>query len=142
MVEYYSMPLKFADLFKKKELARCRDIGDSISQNIQLILTSRFGEYRYDPTYGCDIWEHDFENIFLQDNWNDRVSNSLKLIIEQHEPRLKDIDVSAVVSQEELSGTGNRRIKQRVTVTVRGKLVTTNERFETVQKLFISPLSF
>ncbi|HWB62834.1 MAG TPA: GPW/gp25 family protein [Chitinophagales bacterium] len=145
MNEYYRIPLKFSDLFKKKELPRCRDVGESISQHIHLILTSQFGEYRYDPTFGCNIWDHDFENIFINEDWNDRVSGSLKQAIDRHEPRLKNASVRAEIMQEEIqpgSKATPMRIKQKVVVHVEGVLSSTNERFETTQKLYLSPLSY
>jgi len=145
MVEYYRIPLKFSDLFKKHELPKCRDIGESISQNIHLMITSRFGEYRFDQTYGSSIWDSDFENIFANDDWNEKISNSLRQIIETHEPRLKDIMVYAEITQEEIPATAANpqyRIKQKVSVRVEGTLTSTNERFETTQKLYVSPLSF
>ena len=144
-MEYYKLPIKFGDLMKKRELPRCRDIGESISQNIHLMITSRFGEYRFDPTYGSNIWDSDFENIFAEADWSDRVSEALKKIIELHEPRLKNVSVMAAINQEEIPGSKNNpqyRIKQRVIVEIEGTLTTTNERFSTTQKLYISPLSF
>lgn len=144
-MEYYKLPIKFNDLFRKKELPTCRDIGESISQHINLIITSRFGEYRFDRTFGSNIWEYDFENIITNDDWSEKISVSLKNIIAQHEPRLKDISVNAQIMQEEIATGGSNtalRIKQRVIVKVEGTLTSTNESFETTQKLFISPLSF
>jgi predicted component of type VI protein secretion system len=144
-MEYYKLPIKFGDLMKRRELPRCRDIGESISQNIHLMITSRFGEYRFDPTYGSNIWDSDFENIFAEADWSDRVSEALRMIIELHEPRLKNVTVMASINQEEIPASKNNpqyRIKQRVVVEIEGVLTTTNERFSTTQKLYISPLSF
>ena len=144
-MEYYKLPLKFGDLMKKKELPKCRDIGESISQNINLMITSKFGEYRFDPTYGSNIWDSDFENIFAEADWSDRVSDALKSIIELHEPRLKNVLVTASINQEEIPATKANpqyRIKQKVVVQIEGNLTNTNERFSTTQKLYISPLSF
>ena len=144
-MEYYKLPLKFGDLFKKKELPKCKDIGESISQNIHLMITSKFGEYRYDPTFGSNIWDSDFENIFANDDWSERVSKALRDIIAAHEPRLKNIVVTAEINQEEIPATAANpqyRIKQKVVVRIEGTLSNTNERFSTTQKLYISPLSF
>src|ERR1017187_9062277 len=104
-MEYYKLPLKFSDLFKKKELPKCKDIGESISQNIHLMITSKFGAYRYDPTFGSNIWDSDFENIFANDDWSERVSKALRDIIAAHEPRLKNIVVTAEINQEEIPAT-------------------------------------
>ena len=144
-MEYYKLPLKFGDIMKKKELPKCRDIGESISQNINLMITSKFGEYRFDPTYGSNIWDSDFENIFANEDWSSRVSKSLTDIIALHEPRLKNIEVTAEINQEEIadnSANPQYRIKQKVVVNIQGTLTNTNERFSTTQRLYVSPLSF
>ncbi len=146
MSEYYKFPLNFNELFKKNELPKCSDIGESISLHINLIITSKFGEYRFDPEFGSNIWDRDFENIGSNDDWSNRVSGALKSIIVKYEPRLKGVSVVAEISQEEIFDSGSKgsalRVKQRVIVTVEGALVSTNERFETTQRLFISPLSY
>ncbi len=144
-MEYYKLPLKFGDMMKKRELPKCRDIGESISQNINLMITSKFGEYRFDSTFGSNIWDSDFENIFANDDWSDVVSKALRDIIVLHEPRLKNVEVKAEINQEEIPGSGadpQYRIKQKVVVQISGNLTDTNERFSTTQKLYISPLSF
>jgi len=144
-MEYYKLPLKFADIMKKKELPKCKDIGESISQNINLMITSKFGEYRFDQTFGSNIWDSDFENIFANEDWSTRVSQSLTDIIALHEPRLKNIVVTAEINQEEIadnSANPQYRIKQKVVVNIQGTLTNTNERFNTTQRLYVSPLSF
>ena len=144
-MEYYKLPLKFGDIIKKKELPKCKDIGESISQNIHLMITSKFGEYRFDSTFGSNIWDSDFENIFANDDWSDTVSKALRDIIVLHEPRLKNVEVKSEINQEEIPGSGadpQYRIKQKVVVQISGNLSDTNERFSTTQKLYISPLSF
>lgn len=144
-MEYYKLPLRFDDLMKKKELNRCKDIGESISQNIHLMITSKFGEYRFDTAYGSNIWDSDFENIFANEDWSDKVSGALRNIIVAHEPRLKNVEVKAEINQEEIADNSSNpqyRIKQKVVVRIDGNLTNTNERFSTTQRLYVSPLSF
>ena len=60
---YYDLPIRFDLLMQKnRELPTC-SLDKSIAQNIFLIITSKFNEHRFDPTYGCEIWETDFELI-------------------------------------------------------------------------------
>ena len=61
--QFYNIPIKFSDLTEKKELAKI-GLGESISRLIHLIAITHFGECKFDDTFGCEIWEHDFENIW------------------------------------------------------------------------------
>ena len=61
--KYYELPINFSSLMQKNnELAAC-DLKKSIAQNIYLIITSRFRENRFDDSYGCELWDMDFELV-------------------------------------------------------------------------------
>ncbi len=53
----YTRPLNFGTILKRKQHPECHRIETSIANNILLILTTRLGEDRYDPKYGCDVWD-------------------------------------------------------------------------------------
>ena len=118
----------------------------SIAQLIYLILTTKFDEYRFDHTFGCALWEFDFENIASVNQWKDAISNSVRVSIERHEPRLANVRVRIEIGQEEiLVGTKRKmnRLKKCVDITVNGTVVLTNELFKGYkQRLYISPFSF
>ena len=146
MNSYYRFPLKFEDVMQKNELPGV-DLVTSIRQNLYLILTSEFAEYRYDNSYGCSIWDEDFENISSIHNWKDRMSNSLKQTIGNHEPRLSSVRVRIEIDQEEkpLNAADKTisRLKKCVIISVTGNLVETNQAFNPPpQRLYISPFSF
>ncbi|MDZ4822258.1 MAG: GPW/gp25 family protein [Flavobacteriales bacterium] len=145
MSSYYRFPLNFSNLIQKKELATC-GLEKSIAQNIYLILTSQFGEFRYDETYGCSIWEHDFENIVSVHSWKDRIAQSIRLSLIRHEMRLLNPTVRIEIGQEEKVMPGKEhisRIKKCIDITVSGTIAETNEPFTPyTQRLYISPFSF
>lgn len=146
MNSYYRFPLNMSQLMQKRELPST-DLITSIRQNIYLILTSEFGEFRYDETYGCTIWEHDFENIVSVHTWRETMTNSLRLAISTHEMRISNVRVRIEVNQEErplLSHTKTiSRLKKCVDVFVSGVIIETNQPFNPPpQRLYISPFSF
>lgn len=154
MSGYYKLPLRFDLLISedkanhavRQDLPKCKDLGESIFQNVHLILMTSFGEYRLDNSYGCSIWENDFENIVSINKWKEEMKGRIKDVIERHEPRLKSIKVDTNISESEIRLGGGKkskiqRIKKLVEVRVSGKVVSTNEPFECVDRLYVSPLS-
>ncbi len=136
---YYTLPLRL-DLIVDKRLAPRCSAKESIAQHIHLVLTTYFNENRFDPTYGCGIWEQDFELVSnLQ--WKDQTRDYIKKAIESHEKRLNHILVKVEVDEHELGGKNAKRIKRRVTVVVEGTTKKTNEKFAYQDQIFISPLS-
>jgi phage baseplate assembly protein W len=146
MNAYYRFPLNMAQLMQKKELPTT-DLVTSIRQNIYLILTSEFGEFRFDETYGCTIWEHDFENIVSIHTWRETMTNALKAAVSAHEIRISNVRVRIEVNQEERPLLSPQktiaRLKKCVDVYVSGTIKETNQPFNPPpQRLYISPFSF
>ncbi len=142
---FYKFPINFSRLMQKGELATC-GMENSIAQNIYLILTSEFGEYRYDITYGCSVWEHNFENIVAVHAWKDRMAQTIRQSLAVHEERLSNLIVRIEIGQEEhISDTRDltNRIKKCLDITVSGTILETNQPFPPYrQRLYISPFSF
>ena len=129
---YYDLPIRFDLLMQKnRELPTC-SLDKSIAQNIFLIIT-----------YGCEIWETDFELINNVNTWKERVRKSIVQTITVHEVRLKNIDVDVDVNEEEIKIEAKNlvTIKKRLAITIRAKTIKTGEPFSFSTKLFISPLS-
>jgi hypothetical protein len=140
MPEYYSLPLKPADLIEKKEHPRCT-LHESVAAMVHLINTSQFGEFKYDNSFGCEIWEHDFENIVNAQLYKDQLLKSIQQTIGMHEPRLSNVRIGIQIEQIE-SRVGNRRIKSRISLRVKGSLTVTNEPFVYSEQFFVGPLSY
>ena len=140
MSDYYYLPLRPGDLIEKKEHPRCT-LNESVALMIRLIITSEFGEFKHDNSFGCEIWEHDFENIVNTQLYKDQLKKSIQQTIEKHEPRLSDVRIEIQFEQIE-SLKGNRRIKSRIRLLIKGSLTMTNESFAYNEQFFIGPLSF
>lgn len=55
--KYYKLPVRLEKLFEGdiRQLERCSEL-ESIDQHIELLLTTCPGEHRFDPKYGCRIY--------------------------------------------------------------------------------------
>jgi len=142
---YYSLPIKCEILTKKNsevEHPLC-NFDESIAKNIFLLITSRYGEHRYSQTFGCEIWSSDFQLIGNINVWKEKIRKSIELVIQNHEKRLKNLNVSLDLSEEEIKSpiTNLISVKKRLLIKVKGKAISTGEDFSFETKFFISPLS-
>ncbi|SHL84692.1 GPW/gp25 family protein [Hymenobacter psychrotolerans] len=136
--EYYRLPLNFEELLQRRPLARC-SAQESIAQHLYLMLTTHFGESRFDPEFGCVVWQQDFEAMTNM-RWKDNVQRSVEKVIAGREPRLEQVKVLVGVEDFEMKGV-SQRIRKRLEVTVRAVLHRTNEPFAFRASLFVAPLS-
>lgn len=139
---YFKIPLNFRSVFEKKDFSTC-DLGESISQYIELIIMTRYGEHRFDPSFGCEIWDLDFELILSESLWEEKLRQSLVRSISTHETRLYDVEVDIKVAEVEkvYPFRLQAEIKKKVDITVRGKVRETGEQYIFRTDLFLSPLS-
>lgn len=139
----YQMPLNFGALMQSnRDLPAC-NLGTSIAQNIFLIISARYGEHRFDPEFGCEIWEKDFETIVNPALWQEQVNRSIVKSLRQYERRLENIDVDVRITEQPYRNpdTGVQSIKKKVVVTVQGVIKATGEPFAFSPQLYISPIS-
>lgn len=139
---YYRFPLQLSEIMEGKEAATC-DLGASISKNIELILMTRLGEHRSDPTFGCEIWDFDFELIVSQGIWEKKLCTSIQQSIIRHEQRLSNIDVAVILSDVERINAIYKypEIRKKVEIRIKGLVKKTGESFNFTASLFLSPLS-
>ena len=147
MQEYHQLPCSFRDLLSHKPLRKV-PLVESVRRNIFLLLTTHLGEYRYDPTFGCVVWEHDFELVYTLSSWQHRIEDLIKTSIQAHEPRLSEPQVRVQIAEEEwqqqesIPGSTISAAKKRINVSVSGKLKATNEQVDYPDFiLFFSPVS-
>ena len=138
--EYYTFPLKPADLIRKKEHPRI-SFQDSVSQMIHLITITHFGEYKPDESLGCEIWDFDFDNITNYQLFKEQIKGSLIKSIAKHEPRISQVRVEIDIQQVE-TRVNNKRTKTRITLKINGILTRTNEPIFYTDNFFIGPLSY
>lgn len=138
----YNIPLRLRDATEGKSLPPC-DLDTSIQNHLALIITTRFGEHRSDPTFGCEIWDLDFELIVSARLWEEKLRQSLLRSITAHEQRLSGVEISVAISDTEKFNALQQftEIKKRVDIKVTGMMKKTGEDFSFHANLFLSPLS-
>ena len=140
ITDYYKFPLQPERLMNKKEHPKC-SLPDSVAGLIHLIAVTNFGEYKHDNTFGCEVWEHDFENISNSQIYREKLRSSIQETIEKHEPRLTNVKVGILIDQIDYRMV-QRRIKSRIRLKVDASLTLTNESFTYTDQFFIGPLSY
>jgi len=139
---YYKIPFPFKDAIAGNELPAC-DLITSVTKNLELIIMTRFGEHRSNPSFGCEIWDLDFELIVSASLWEEKLRQSLVKSITNHESRLSEIDITvAITDMEKFNGFRQFvEIKKRVEIHITGTLHSTGEKVNFKTNLFLSPLS-
>ena len=139
---YYKLPINAEALIKSKNHSTC-DLSTSIANNIHLIATSYFGECTFDDSYGCSIWNIDFDNLKSTNKLKSLIEESLYDSLKIHEKRLTNLSITVKIKQEELNPNGqNNRIKKRVDIGIKGKVKKIDENFSYIEHFFIGPLSY
>ena len=132
--KYYKLPVRLEKLFEGdiRQLERCSEL-ESIDQHIELLLTTCPGEHRFDPKYGCRIWELDFERIVSTEQWKELFTGYVMQAI-----FTLSVNLQEVVREEVLD---NRMIRKRVDITVLATLNSTGAPCGFGYKLYMGPLS-
>ena len=138
---YYKVPFDFESLTEKKDADKIA-LDNSISQNIFLIATTSFGECKFDETYGSEIWEMDFDLMKSDNSLKEFIADTLKKSIAMHERRIKLEDVEVVINDHNLGTLGKKRMKKRVSISIKGLILETNRPFMFNNSFFVGPLSY
>ena len=126
---------------KKQEHPTC-SLHDSIAYYIHLMISSQFRENKYDEAFGNIIWDNEFTNITKNNNIKEQIKISLQESILKYEHRLEHVRVEIQVTQEEISSSNVKRLRERVTVEITGTIKKTKDRFKHRERFFIAPLSY
>jgi len=140
---YYDLPLKVKNLMSFKNDLKTCDLRQSIAQNIFLIITTKFNENRFDESYGCKIWDMDFELVFNENIWLETIRKSISSSIVKHETRLCDISVEIDTKMDETITTihNTKSVKKMLVVFVKASIGETGEYFSFNTSIYLSPLS-
>ncbi|MET4080724.1 phage baseplate assembly protein W [Pedobacter sp. UYP30] len=138
----YKKPLQIKRLMQGADLEH-QDLGISISQFIELIIFTRYGEHRYLRDFGCEIWDLDFELIVSESMWEEKLRQSLLRSIKKFEKRIYNVSVDINISEvnkfypmKNLS-----EIKKKVEIAINATIHQTGESYFFSTSLFLSPLS-
>lgn len=143
-MDYYKLPLNFTRVFE----TRIRNLSvstekESIDQHLELLLTTCPGEHKYDPGYGCKIWELDFERVISVSRWEDLFTKFIKEAIEKYEPRITIIDilVKFTDTKKTYGFPEATSIKKRVDIQIDSTVNSINKKCSFVYSLYLGPLS-
>lgn len=130
-------------LINRQEHPMC-SLTESIAQHLHLLITTYYGECKFDENFGSPIWEADFENITSINVWRSKTGKELEEVIKRYEKRLTDPKVNINLFQEEFmdEAVSSRVMKRKVELKVSARIEATNEQFEFDTIFFISPISF
>lgn len=139
---FYKIPLDLSTALAGNDLPTC-NLVTSITKNLELIITTKFGEHRSNATFGCEIWDLDFEIIISEKLWEEKLRQSLLKSITTHESRLFDIKLNVEITEIEKHSSFRQftEIKKRVNIKLSGIILKTGEPFTFSTNLFLSPLS-
>lgn len=143
MAERYSIPIDFSSILQEKPepLKKCSEI-ESIDQYLGLLLSTCPGEHKFDPDWGCKIWEQDFKLITARIKWETWCATVIYEMIRRYEHRLDGIKVEAkimdVVKEEELYSTST--IRKRLDVNIDALLVSNGEPCRFYYKIYMGPI--
>ena len=141
-VIYFNLPLQLEAVLSGHELPTT-DLESSIKKNLEMIIMTKFGEHRSDPSYGCEIWDLDFGLIVSPRLWEEKLRQSLLKSIATHEYRINGPDITVTISDIEKHNSLSKltEVKKRVQIKVEGLVKKTGESFAFETSLFLSPLS-
>lgn len=141
---FYTLTLNCQKITQKQRHPMC-ELEASIRQHIHLVLKTHCGEYQYDASYGCTIWDQDFLNIHSVNKWRTSLEKMIMQALAQYERRLSPIDIrldlDTSFQEEPGQAKKNVRLKRRITITISGKVRETNRPFLHTEHIFFSPLS-
>lgn len=144
LIQSYRLPLDTGAFLNSKSLPKCA-IEESIAGHIHLLLLTSYDECSFDPEFGCEIWEHEFEHSQISKIWIDRMSMQMKALLEKYEQRLINIVVKAQITEKEFKNDSTNqstvRLQKCLTINLNANLTSTNEPFYFKDSIFISPFS-
>jgi phage baseplate assembly protein W len=139
---FLNIPVNVKDIILKAEAKRI-SAKNSIHNMIHMIVTTAYGEMRQNPSFGCDIWRFDFENIYNLNAFKEDMRKSLQNTIKTNEKRLMNVNIDLQIEQIDImSKVKNKRIKTRISLVVNGVIEKTNESFTHQEVFFVGPLSY
>jgi phage baseplate assembly protein W len=138
---FYKIPLDFKKLTSGEDIRKVT-LEESLAQYISMIITTIFGEYKYDTEFGTMIWETDFNLLANVNQLKDAIKESVFEKVKRYEKRLNITDVTLSVSEDTLSYTTNIRVKKRLDIVVYGIINKTNQPYYYKSSYFLAPFSF
>ncbi|OBQ56619.1 GPW/gp25 family protein [Tamlana sp. s12] len=141
-VTYYKLPIQARGLMTNAS-SEMVSLEESIVNYLHLIMTTRFGECQSDASFGCALWDVDFNNMGSNHKLRAVIADSLTKSLKHYEKRLSQIEINVNIEQDEMDGRATvSRVKKMVLVHVIGVINKTNENFTYKAHFYIAPLSY
>ena len=138
---FYKIPIDFKRLTTGEDIRKVT-IEESLAQYISLIITTIFGEYKYDDEFGTVIWETDFNLLANANQLKDMIKESVHEKVKKYEKRLTITDVTLGVSEDTVSYEANIRVKKRLDIVVYGVIKKTKQPYYYKSSYYLAPFSF
>jgi hypothetical protein len=141
-IPYYKVPLKLSNIFKGQELPTC-DMRQSIDNNLNLLIMTRYKEHAGNTDFGCEIWDRDFELIVNKGLWEEKLRQSLLKSVTLYETRLRDVEIVITISKVEKNQPFKEiaEVRNKVEIRLSGTIGKTGEKHNFRKNLYLSPLS-
>lgn len=138
---FYKIPFDYKKLTSGQDVAKV-SIEESLAQFISLVITTIFGEYKYDEEFGTIIWETDFNFLANPNQLKDEIKESVFEKVKKYEKRLTVTEVVLNVVQDTLNQELKIRVKKRLDITVYGIIKQTNENYYYRSSYYMAPFSY
>lgn len=140
----YKLPIRFDSVFEEngQPMLTCNEV-ESIDQHIELLLTTCPGEHKFNKSFGCRIWDMDFERVVSRQKWEEDFTTYIREAVRTFEQRLTDVTVAIHIMEvtQEDTVIKSTAIKKKVIVHIKGQLVSSNDYCSFRYKLYLGPLS-
>ena len=142
MPDYLDIPLSMKEIINQKDLSRV-DLMRSVHNMIHLITMTSYNEVKHDPSFGTEISNYDFENIYNTHYLKDELERSILNSVRNNEKRLVNVNIFLQIDQVEFTNKVKyRRVKTQIKMVIEGVIDKTNEPFKHTETFFIGPLSY
>lgn len=138
---YYKIPFDFKKLTSGEDAEKVA-IDESIAQFISLVITTVFGEYKYDEEFGTIIWETDFNLLANPNLLKEQIKDSIFEKISEYEKRIIVTNVLLYVVEDTLSSHIKIRVKKRLDILVQGIIKQTNQPYYFKSSYYMAPFSY
>jgi phage baseplate assembly protein W len=138
---FYKIPFDFKKLTVGED-ARKVTIEESLAQYISLVISTIYGEYKYDEEFGTVIWDTDFNILANANQVKDMIKESIFEKVKKYEKRLTITDVNLAIVEDTISYEKNIRVKKRLDIIVYGIIKRTNQPYYYKSSYYLAPFSY
>lgn len=144
-MSFYKLPLNFTRIFESEansNFPTCSE-KESIDQNLEMIITTCPGEHKYDPEFGCKIWDLDFEKVVSKSRWEGQFVQFIEEAVKKYEPRITNIkpSIDFFDKKEIFELSGATSIRKRVDIRIDATVISTGTLCCFYYSLYLGPLS-